>query len=148
MSTPETVTRYRLRLEESECWDRGEYALTRPAAIAKWLMVAMRHEPAECVGVAMLDARHRLIGISILYRGTINRTACEPRGIFQAALLANAAGICLFHNHPSGDPSPSAEDHAMTRRLKGAGEILGIPVLDHVITAGSRWLSMRERGLF
>jgi len=85
----------------------------------------------------------------VLYRGTVSRTACEPAGILRAALLCNASAVVLFHNHPSGDPSPSAEDLAFTRRLAEAGEIVGVRLVDHLIVAGpGRYVSMRERGVW
>jgi DNA repair protein RadC len=104
-------------------------------------------EPAETLGVLYVDQRNRLIGFSLLYRGTINGAACEPRGIFQGALLANAAGIILFHNHPSGDPSPSAEDLCFTRSVAEIGELLRIRLIDHVVIGeGGKFASMKERG--
>ena len=83
----------------------------------------------------------------MLYRGTINRAAVEPRGVLAAALLANAVAVVVFHNHPSGDPTPSAEDLAFTRRLSEAGNLLGVRLVDHVILGGpGRWYSLAERG--
>lgn len=99
------------------------------------------------MGAIYLDSRHRPICLSILYRGTANRAAVEPRGILAAGLLCNALGVILFHNHPSGDPSPSAEDMAFTRRMAEAGELIGIRMIDHLIVGGiGRWYSFRERG--
>lgn len=120
---------------------------SNPATVARWLVDKLSIEPAECLGFVALDSRHRPILWSILYRGTINRTACEPAGILRAALLCNAAAAIVFHNHPSGDPSPSAEDLAFTRRLVQAGELVGIRIVDHLV-AGScgRYVSLRERG--
>ncbi len=74
-----------------------------------------------------------------------NSSLVHPREVFKAAILANAAAIICVHTHPSGDPSPSAEDMEITRRLVEAGKILGIEVLDHVII-GDRWVSLKERG--
>jgi DNA repair protein RadC len=99
------------------------------------------------MGAIFLDTRNRAIGHQIAYIGTLARAAVEPRGIFSAALLANAAGIVLFHNHPSGDPSPSAEDLAFTRRMADAGELLGIRVLDHIVVGEApRFVSLKRRG--
>ena len=99
------------------------------------------------MGAIYLDIRNRAIGHQLAYIGTLTRTAVEPRGILTAALLANAASILLFHNHPSGDPSPSAEDLAFTRRMAEAGEIVGVRVLDHIIVGeASAYVSLKQRG--
>jgi hypothetical protein len=88
-----------------------------------------------------------LIAERDLYRGTINRAAVEPRAILKEGLIHGACGLVVFHTHPSGDPSPSAEDLAFTRRLAEAGELVGIRLVDHLILGGvGRWTSLRERG--
>jgi len=69
----------------------------------------------------------------------------HPREVFQEAVVSRAAALVLFHNHPSGDPEPSAEDLALTRRLHEAGELLGIPLVDHVVIVDAGWVSLRER---
>jgi DNA repair protein RadC len=103
----------------------------------------------EHLAALLLDTKNGLIGVSTISVGDLNSTLVHPREVFKAALLANAAGILLAHNHPSGDPSPSPEDVAVTRRLQEAGGLLGVEVLDHVIVgdAPSRWVSLREKGL-
>jgi DNA repair protein RadC len=78
--------------------------------------------------------------------GSLNQSIVHPRELFKTALLSSAAAIILVHNHPSGDPTPSREDIEITRRLKEAGEILGVKLLDHIIV-GSSYLSFTERGL-
>ncbi|HZN91367.1 MAG TPA: JAB domain-containing protein [Myxococcales bacterium] len=118
-----------------------------PELIALWLCKRFGDEPAELMSVLFLDIRNRLIGYSVSYRGAISGLTCEPRGILVPALLMNAAGIVVHHNHPSGDPSPSAEDLAFTRRLDEAGAVVGVWLLDHIITGdGGRWVSLRRRG--
>lgn len=98
------------------------------------------------MGSLVLDTRNRLIGEREVFRGTLNRAAVEPRAILKHALLQNAAGVVLFHNHPSGDPSPSVEDLAFTKRTAEAGEVLGIQLVDHLILgSGERWVSLREQ---
>ncbi len=99
------------------------------------------------MGALYLDVRNRLIGESEVYRGTMSRTAVEPRAIFKEALLQSASGFVLFHTHPSGDPSPSKEDLAFTRRLAEGGEMLGVKLLDHMILGSAgRWVSLGRRG--
>jgi len=79
--------------------------------------------------------------------GTLNQSLVHPRSIFQTACLSNAAAIICVHQHPSGDPNPSSEDIAVTRRLKECGELMGIKVLDHIIVGDGEYLSFVERGL-
>jgi DNA repair protein RadC len=99
------------------------------------------------MGALYLDTRNRLLGEDETYRGTLNRAAVEPRALLRRGLELAAAGLLLFHTHPSGDPSPSAEDLAFTRRLAEAGDIVGIRLVDHlVLGAGGAWVSLRQRG--
>jgi DNA repair protein RadC len=101
----------------------------------------------EVLGALYLDVRNRLLAERELYRGTLSRAAVEPRRVLQEGLLIGAAGCVVFHNHPSGDPTPSAEDLAFTRRLAEAGEIVGVRLVDHLVLGGpGRWISLRERG--
>lgn len=94
-----------------------------------------------------LDAKNRLVSRELVSIGHLTAALVHPREVFKAAILANAASIAFVHNHPSGDPEPSREDYELTRRLVKAGELLGIPVLDHVvIAAGGRHASLAERG--
>ena len=130
---------------------RGEIAerepLSRPAAVASYLSLRFGRRDQEVLGGLYLDTRNRLLAERELYRGTLSRAAVEPRRILQEGLLLGAAGVVVFHTHPSGDPSPSAEDLAFTRRLAEAGEIVGIRLVDHLVLGGvGRWVSLRERG--
>ncbi len=101
---------------------------------------------AGTVGALFLDSRHRWLGEREIFRGTLQRAAVEPREILKEALLRGAAGVVLFHTHPSGDPSPSLEDFAFTRRMVEASGVVGIDFVDHlVLGAEGRWSSIRER---
>jgi DNA repair protein RadC len=102
--------------------------------------------PVEQFGLMMLDTKHRLIRTSVVSVGTLDSSPAHPREIFREAASACAAAIVLFHNHPSGDPTPSRDDVELTRRLIQAGEIMGIDVIDHVILADTRYFSFREAG--
>ena len=93
------------------------------------------HEPVEEFRVLLLDARHRVMAIPTVSRGTLTASLVHPREVLRPALLSRSAAVILAHNHPSGDPEPSREDDEVTTRLVRAGQILGIPVLDHVIVA-------------
>jgi DNA repair protein RadC len=95
----------------------------------------------------LLNTRHRVIGIHPVSTGSLNASVVHPRETFKAAMLANAAAIILAHAHPSGDPEPSAEDLAITNRLREAGALLGIPVLDHLVIAETAFVSLQARGL-
>ena len=96
---------------------------------------------------AHLDAKNRLISRETVSVGHLTAALVHPREVFKAAILANAAAIALVHNHPSGDPEPSREDIEITRRLVKAGELLGIPVLDHVVVTRRGHVSIAERGM-
>jgi DNA repair protein RadC len=122
-------------------------ALGRPVAAARYLLLRYGCPDQEVMGCLFLDARHRLIAEREVFRGTLNRAAVEPRPILKEGLLRSAAGLLLFHTHPSGDPTPSPEDLAFTRRLAEAAEIVGLSLVDHLVLGGvDRWISLRERG--
>jgi DNA repair protein RadC len=94
----------------------------------------------------LLNARHEAIAVETISVGSLNASIVHPREVFRPAILAAAASIILAHNHPSGDPEPSEEDLAITRRLAQVGELLGIALLDHVVIARRGSTSLRERG--
>jgi DNA repair protein RadC len=101
----------------------------------------------ECFGLVLLDTRHKVIGLHIVSIGSLNASVVHPREVMKTAILANAAALLLVHNHPSGDATPSQEDLAITSRLKQTGELLGIPVLDHLVIGDGCFVSLKERGL-
>jgi DNA repair protein RadC len=147
---PETIARYRVTLvrEESTPYETPEHC-GDPATCARFLHRILSSWDREVMGALFLATRNRAIGHQLAYVGTLSRAAVEPRGILSAALLSNCAGIILFHNHPSGDPSPSAEDIAFTRRMAEAGEVVGIRVVDHIIVGEApAFVSLRQRGAF
>jgi DNA repair protein RadC len=94
-----------------------------------------------------LDGKNRIIAMDLVSIGSLNQSIVHCRHVYQTALLSNAAAIILIHQHPTGDPTPSSEDIAITRRLKEAGEIMGIKILDHIIVGDGEYLSFVERGL-
>lgn len=121
--------------------------MERPEALARYVETRYGRRLQEVVGVVFLDARNRLIADQEIYRGTISRSVVEPRVVLVEALMRAASGIVLFHTHPSGDPTPSAEDLLFTRRLAASGEVVGVTLVDHLIVArGGRWVSLKERG--
>ncbi len=122
--------------------------MTDASSAAKVLRAVIGNKDREHFAVAALDARRKVIGVQIVSVGTLTATLIHPREVFKPAILLNAAAIVLSHNHPSGDPSPSAEDRESTRRIQRAGELLGIPVADHVIIGGGEsFFSFRESGM-
>ena len=104
-------------------------------------------EPREQVWVALLDVKNRLIHKTRLHIGTLDSSVVGARDVFKEALRMNAASIVLVHNHPSGDPTPSAEDVELTKRLKAAGNHLEVAVLDHVVIGGDSFASLHRLGL-
>lgn len=102
----------------------------------------------EVFYVVLLDAKHRKLRDLHISQGSLTAAIVHPREVFAPALREAAAALILVHNHPSGDPAPSAEDREITRRLRDAGEILGVRVLDHVIVGGERYFSFADAGLF
>lgn len=103
--------------------------------------------PVEEFHVAILDAQHRLERDVTVTRGILNSSLVHPREVFREAIAERAAAIILVHNHPSGDPSPSADDRNVTEQLVAAGRLLDIPVHDHVIIGRGRYTSFAEAGL-
>lgn len=100
----------------------------------------------EHFAIVTLNVKNTVVGVHELHVGSLNASVVHPRDIFQAALLNNAASIIACHNHPSGTVVPSKEDIDVTERIKQAGEILGIELLDHIIIGEENFLSLREKG--
>lgn len=101
----------------------------------------------EAVHVLTLNNKNRVLSRHMVSLGTVNQSIVHPRDVYRAAIVDGASKICLIHNHPSGDYDPSAEDIQITRRIKQAGELLGIPLLDHIIIAREGHYSFQESGL-
>jgi len=97
--------------------------------------------------ILLLNARHRLIERETISIGSLTASIVHPREVFRPAIQGGAAALVLVHNHPSGDPAPSRDDVAITSRLVEVGAMVGIPVLDHVIVAGRRYVSLRREQL-
>jgi len=111
------------------------------------VMSEMRFRARETLRVLCLDARHQLVAVVDVSEGTASAAVAHPRECYREAVRRNATAVVFVHNHPSGDPSASAEDVALTRKLKAAGDLLGIELVDHVIIGDGRYESLRERGL-
>lgn len=118
-----------------------------PDAIADYYMEDLRHSRQEQLVIALLDTRCRLIYDTVLTVGTVNASLISPREVFIEALKHNAVAIVILHNHPSGDPTPSKNDLAVTRRIKDSGDLLGIRLIDHIIIGDNRYTSLKEKGI-
>ena len=127
--------------------EENRTSISRPADVVGWLE-EIRNSDREQFVALHLDARNNVNALEIVSTGSLNASLVHPREVFKAAILNNAASIILAHNHPSGDVTPSREDIELTRRMKQAGEIMGIEILDHVIVGPERFLSMKEAELF
>jgi DNA repair protein RadC len=117
-----------------------------PRQVAAYLLPLYGGGAVEQFGLLMLDTRYRLLRLKIISVGSVDTTVVHPREVFREAIASSAACIVLFHNHPSGDPTPSPDDFALTTRMINAGDIMGIAVADHVILADQRYYSMVEAG--
>jgi DNA repair protein RadC len=106
----------------------------------------LRSSPKECFSVLYLNTRNQPVGCEKVAVGGLNVAALQPREVFGPALTMGAAAVILAHNHPSGDPTPSPEDLAVTRHLLEAGRLLGVEVLDHLVVSAERFRSLREAG--
>lgn len=126
----------------------GRDLFNEPSLVKDYLRRARGDGTQERTGALYLNARNRLLRDDPeIYRGTLDRAVVEPREILKRALLSNAAGVILYHNHPSGDPTPSREDREFTRRLAGAAESIGLRLLDHIVVGREGCVSFREAGL-
>lgn len=119
-------------------------AVRGPADVHAHFHPRLRHATQERFFTVLLDGRHRVIRHALVSQGTLTASLVHPREVFRPALREPAAAVVLVHNHPSGDPTPSREDREITDRLVRAGEILGVPVLDHVVVAERGYSSLRE----
>jgi len=118
-----------------------------PPQVAHYLLPQYGSGSVEQFGIVMLDSKSRLIRIKLVSTGSLDSTVVHPREGFREAAAAAAAAIVLFHNHPSGDPTPSPDDFVLTSRLVAAGAVMGIEVVDHLVLADRRYYSMLEAGV-
>lgn len=122
-------------------------AKTNSAADVAQTFSFLRNEVKEHFICLHLDTKNNVACFDVVSVGSLSASIVHPREVFKAALLSSAASIILLHNHPSGDPTPSREDHEITKRLRECGDLLGIKVLDHVIIGDEHHVSFAERGL-
>jgi DNA repair protein RadC len=125
---------------------RDRVQLLAPRETAAFLMPAYGGRAVERFGLVLLDTKYRVIRTTLVAVGTLNSSVVQPRDVFREAAVGSAAAIVVFHNHPSGDPTPSQDDVDLTRRLAAAGVLLGIDVVDHIILGDARYCSFKELG--
>lgn len=125
-----------------------ELNFNSPESIARYYMEDLRHEKQEHMKLLLLNTKTKLIGETIISKGTVNAAIISPRELFIEALQKGAVSIILLHNHPSGDPTPSKEDIIITKQIQEAGELLGVHLLDHIIIGNNCYVSMREKKIF
>ncbi|MCD6286415.1 MAG: DNA repair protein RadC [Anaerolineae bacterium] len=123
------------------------WQIRAPSDAAHILMPVIGHQEQEHFVILFLDTRNRVTDRETLYKGSLNTSLVRTAEVFRGAVRRNCAAVIVAHNHPSGDPNPSPEDVALTRRLVDAGKLLEIPVLDHLVIGGNRYVSLRERAL-
>jgi len=120
--------------------------LRSPSDAAAYLLPTFGARAVEQFGIVLLDSKHRVIRTTVVTSGTLNTTIVQPRDVFREAMFGAAASVVAFHNHPSGDPTPSPEDVELTRRLRAAGVLMGIDVVDHIVLGDARYCSLKEMG--
>lgn len=133
------------RLATAKMVDRP--VINTPDDVAKLLMQKMRYLDREHFMVLLLNTRHAVLAIETVSIGSLSSTIIHPRELFKQAIKRSAAAIILVHNHPSGDPEPSNEDRAITRRMVEIGKLLGIEVLDHIIIGNNTYRSLKTMGV-
>ena len=140
---PATLERLLLLLEPAA---KPDTVKTAEDSVAH-LRPLLAGQEQEHLVVLFLNRRLHVLAVEVLSKGTTGATFVDPRCIFRRALLVGADSIILAHNHPSGDPEPSREDIASTKRVMEAGELLGISVIDHLVITDTRYVSLAQRGL-
>lgn len=126
---------------------KQELSFSDPCSIADYYMEQLRHEEKESLFCMMLDTKNNLIRDECISTGTVNYAVLSTRELFLAALRYRAVSIILVHNHPSGDPAPSMEDIQLTERVRKAGNLLSIRLLDHIVIGDKCYVSFRENGI-
>lgn len=132
------------------CEDRSLYSacpISCPDDLVGLLRSEMADYDREHVLLVCLDVKNRPINVNTVAIGGLSGAGLRVADIYKAALLSNASSIMLAHNHPSGDPTPSRDDVEITRRIREAGELLGIKLLDHIVIGNNIYCSMQERGI-
>ncbi len=126
---------------------KSRLCMNNPRSIADYYMEDLRFVKQEVTVLVMVDTKNHFLNDTIISKGTVNSSLISPREIFLEALNNQAVYIILIHNHPSGDPTPSKEDIMATKRIKDAGALIGIMLLDHIIIGDRKYVSLKEQSL-
>ena len=146
VTAPTVIPRYTVRLVPGSCPASPLVLVHDSISAATALRPFFAGLDREQFLVCCLDAKHAIIGVNVVSIGSLTLSIVHPREVFKPAILLNTSAIICAHNHPSGDPEPSSEDRALTTRLRQAGDLLGITVLDHLILGDDRTYSFADRG--
>lgn len=122
-------------------------SMSTPGTIASYYMEDMRHKEQEELTLILLNTKNKFIKDIVLTKGTVNASLVSSREIFLEAVRYRAVYLVLLHNHPSGDPSPSKEDLSITKKIRDAGALLDIQLIDHIIIGDNSYISLKERGI-
>ncbi len=151
---PEQVQRFRVSkfrvalVREASIPTTWDKTVREPGDVARLMAPLVADFSQESFWLILLDGRNKVTGISLISLGSLTAALVHPREVFKPAIAGAAAALVLLHNHPSGDPSPSAEDIALTRRLSEVAELVGIKVLDHIVIGeGGSYRSLADEGL-
>jgi len=138
-----------LRSTDPRTWHRGLSSRTYPWSrrFFRLLLPRVQLLEVEAFFIVCLGSQSQVRAIEEVSRGIVNSSLVHPREVFRSAILAGASGIIVVHNHPSGDPTPSADDRSVTRQIVDAGRLLDIPCYDHLVIGGDRYVSFVEAGL-
>jgi DNA repair protein RadC len=145
------ITKYQLKLVKE---NSGNYNINKQvrnpldAKEAINTVLDLNNEHIEKFGILALDTKNNIIGVHIISMGSLNTSIVHPREVFKAAILNNANSIILFHNHPSGDTTPSGADISVTKMLVEAGKVMQVDVYDHIIVGEENYCSLKEMGIF
>lgn len=126
---------------------KSRLCMNNPRTIADYYMEDLRFANQEVTLLVMVDTKNQFLNDKVMSKGTVNASLISPREIFLESLSNQAVYIILIHNHPSGDPTPSKEDIVATKRIKEAGMLIGIMLLDHIIIGDKKYISMKEQGI-
>lgn len=132
------------RIAKQKYTDKTKF--NNPRDISKLFMEELRHCKEECFITILLDAKCRMIAHEMISKGSLTASIVHPREVYKKAISKSAYSIIAMHNHPSGDPTPSKEDIHITTRLKQVGEVVGIPLIDHIIIGDGIYISLKEQG--
>lgn len=125
----------------------GALRISSPHDAYEFLRVEMEDLEQEQLRTLNLNTKNRILSAPMIYQGSVHTTVVRIAEIFRPAIIDNASGLIIAHNHPSGDPSPSPEDAALTREIVKVGDLLGIDVVDHIVIGKGKFVSLKERGL-